>query len=88
MRWVHHQIEETESTTGSSHMNVITRVAFEKHMVESKFHSIQAREMQMRFWTELLELEPDIGRLHETGVELNDAITKVLVWVHLFGMRM
>jgi hypothetical protein len=31
---------------------------------------------QIRFWNELLELEPDIGRLHETGVELNDSITK------------
>ncbi len=41
------QVEETESSTGSSRMNVITRVAFEKHMVESRTHSLQAREKQV-----------------------------------------
>jgi hypothetical protein len=72
------QVEETESTTGSSKMNVITRVAFEKHMAESRLHSNQAREKQVLFWNELLEKEPDIGRLHQVGVDLNESITKVL----------
>ncbi len=76
VRWCT-QVEETESASGSSRMNVITRVAFEKHMVESRMHSLQAREKQVLFWNELLEKEPDIGRLHQVGVDLNESITKV-----------
>ena len=71
------QVEETESTNASSRMNAITRVAFEKHMAESRVHSMQARDKQVLFWSELLEKEPDIGRLHELGVELNESISKV-----------
>jgi hypothetical protein len=33
--------------------------------------------MQIQFWNELLEAEPDIGQLHQTGVDLNESITKV-----------
>jgi hypothetical protein len=71
------QVDETESASGSARMNVITRVAFEKYMTESRAHSVQAREMQIQFWNELLEAEPDIGQLHQTGVDLNESITKV-----------
>ena len=41
------QINETEASSGSGKMNVITRVAFEKHMAESRSYSIQAREHQV-----------------------------------------
>ena len=80
------QVEETETTSGSTRMNVITRVAFEKHMAESRMHSLQAREQQVLFWNELLEKEPDIGKLHQIGVDLNESITKVPCCCLLSGL--
>lgn len=61
---------------GSVRMSILQKVSFEKHRQESRQQGIDARRKQIQFWTELLNKQPDIGKLHRIGGEINDSIIK------------
>lgn len=63
----------------TTRMSILQKLSFEKHRHAAAQHGLEAREKQLAFWTELLRDQPDIGKLHEIGGEINDATTKAQV---------
>jgi len=70
------QMEEDDTAAEQGHMNVLTRVAFDKHMKDALNIGALARKHLVLFWTELKSKLPDLGRLYELGGTLNDSISK------------
>ena len=70
------QMEEDDTAAEQGHMNVLTRVAFDKHMKDALNSGALARKHLVQFWTELKSKMPDLGRLYELGGTLNDSISK------------
>ncbi len=70
------QMEEDDTAAEQGHMNVLTRVAFDKHMKDALNSGALARKHLVLFWTELKSKLPDLGRLYELGGTLNESIAK------------
>lgn len=70
------QEEENAMSDSSVRMSILQKLSFEKHRQAATRYGIEARQRQLAFWTELLAKQPDIGRLHQIGAEINEATTK------------
>jgi hypothetical protein len=65
-----------EDTTGSGgQMSALNRVTFEKYSADARKFVLRASLRQLAFWTELLDMQPDLSRLHALSSDMNDAIT-------------
>ncbi|CAE7937381.1 tmcB, partial [Symbiodinium sp. KB8] len=70
------QMEEDDSAAQQGQMNVLTRVAFDKHMKDAMVSGADARRNLVLFWGELKSRVPDLGRMYSLGGTLNDSIAK------------
>jgi hypothetical protein len=70
--------DETDGAAGgaagsSTALTAINRVAFEKHAADARFHVQVASAKSLSFWTELVESQPDLSKLHRLSSEMNAA---------------
>lgn len=61
---------------GGSHMSVLARITYEKHLGDALRNAIKARSAMVAFWGELRRLIPDLDTLHKLGGEASTIIER------------
>jgi len=70
--------ETTELTeSGGASLDVVSMLAYENYLQKCKEAIEKSAYLHMEFWLELLELEPDLGKLDTTGIRINATIVQV-----------
>ncbi len=62
---------------GAASMDVVTMLAYENCLQQCKEAIEKAAYLHMEFWLELLEPEPDLGKLDATGIRISSTIAAV-----------
>jgi len=78
-----------EDNTGSGgQMSALNRVTFEKYSADARKFVLRSAMRQLSFWTELLDTQPDLSRLHTLSSEMNDAISAAeRCFIELFAIN-
>ena len=69
--------ESLESNEGAATMDVVTMLAYENCLQQCKEAIEKSAYLHMEFWLELLEAEPDLGKLDATGIRINATTSNV-----------
>lgn len=63
-----------DNSGAAGQMSALNRVTFEKYSMDARKFVLRAAMGQFAFWTELLDVQPDLSRLHAISSDMNDAM--------------
>jgi PAS domain S-box-containing protein len=66
--------ESNESSNGT--MTALSRVEFEKHLVDARREVARASTRQTQYWNEMLDLCPDLNKLNRIAGDMNSSIER------------
>ena len=68
---------QSDNQSGTGALDVISMIAFDNYLRQLKESIEKAALFHMEFWLEVLEAEPDLGKLDNTGTKIHAAIAAV-----------
>ena len=68
---------QTDNQSGTGALDVISMIAFDNYLRQLKESVERGALLHMEFWLEVLEAEPDLGKLDNTGTKIHVAISAV-----------